>query len=127
MPEPNESKYQFSLRTMFLLVFAFSLGFVARNVADGLHPFSTRLIIPSSTSSIRVGESLSIESPIDPSINRSVTVMADGTIDLPLVGIVNVSGQTTTQLEMALNKSFANWIATPSIQVYRSEMSQAAK
>ena len=111
------------LSTLMLMVFAFALGLAVRNIADGLHPLTMSLSLPKSTSPLRPGDTLLVECLTDPSINRQVTVLADLTISLPLVGEVSVKGDTVKSLEQSLRTKYGKYFATPVIQVYRADAS----
>jgi len=106
---------------------AFSLGFVARNIATGVHPFTISLLLPSSTTPVVPGDTLLVESLADPGIIRRVTVLADGTIDVPHLGIVSVSGQDTLAIKKTLTTSYGRYYKAPAIQVYRADASQPIK
>lgn len=125
MTTPLRKRFQMSLGTLLLIVAAFAFGFVARNIADGLHPAYIGLTLPASTSPVRIGEVLSIESLVDSSINREVTVLSDGTINLPMIGVVDVKNKSPAQIQTTLNKSFQQYYAAPGIQVYRSAASRS--
>ena len=45
---------------------------------------------------IRTGDTLQIEVLEDPSLNRSVLVLPDGTISLPFAGSIRAAGRTRT-------------------------------
>lgn len=106
---------------MLLLVAAFALGFGSRNIVSGLHPFAMKQLLPASTTPVRVGEKLTIESNSYSNINRTVTVMADGKIKLSMVGIIDVEGQTLSTIESALDKAYiAKGCRQPDVQVFRA-------
>lgn len=120
----SKSQKQISVRTLFLIVSAFAVGFVSRNLATGLHPFAMQLVLPSSTTPVQTGDTLIVESITDPSINRKVVVLTDGTIKLPHVGSIDVRGQDVTTIEKTLTTSYSKAIRNPAIQVYRADASQ---
>jgi protein involved in polysaccharide export with SLBB domain len=120
-------RFQFSLRTMFVAMIAFAIGFAARNIATGVHPFTMSLFMPSSTTPVVPGDSLIVECMSNPSINRRITVLADETVTLPYVGVVSVSKQDTATIEKTLNTSYRRYIKQPDIQVYRADASQPLK
>ena len=124
MTDNPRKRPQITLLTLLLLMAAFSVGFVTRNLVDGIHPFYVGLSIPASNSPVRAGEILRIECMVDETINRDAVVLSDSTINLPLVGIVDVRDKTTTQIEQILNKKYSKFLATPQIQVFRSATSQ---
>ncbi|MEM7476142.1 MAG: polysaccharide biosynthesis/export family protein [Planctomycetota bacterium] len=123
----SEKKFrpQISVATLLLLMAAFSVGFVLRNLVDGIHPFYVGLSVPTSTSPVRAGEVIRIQSWTDDSINCETIVLADSTINLPLVGIVDIQDKTTTQIETVLNKEYAKFLRAPQIQVFRAATSRS--
>ena len=117
-------QFQFSLRSIFLFAFAFALGFACKNLASGLHPFAMTLVLPSSNSPVQPGDVLLVESMVDPdSINRRVTVLADGIVTLPKIGDVSVAGNSLSVVEKSLTKAYRQYYADPGIQVYRADAS----
>lgn len=99
--------------------------------------FAMKFFLPSSTTSVAPGDELTIESPNDPTINRRVTVLSNGTIKLPHAGHVYVAGQTIDNIEQTLTTAYAPHFAHLSvtsqgppvqgplrIQVYRADSSQ---
>lgn len=67
---------------------------------------------------IRTGDSLQIEVLEDPSLNRSVLVLPDGSIDFPLAGTLAAAGRTVAELRQSLAASLAeNFAAEPTIFV----------
>ncbi len=123
MTESKRQK-QISVRTLFLIVMAFAIGFVSRNLATGLHPFAMQLVLPSSTTPVQSGDTLIVESITDPSVNRKVVVLADGTIKLPHIGSIDVRGQDVATIEKTWTTSYSKTIRNPAIQVYRADASQ---
>jgi polysaccharide biosynthesis/export protein len=54
----------------------------------------------------------------DPSLNRDVLVLPDGSVSFPLAGAVRAGGQTTTKLESALASALApNFATSPTVSV----------
>ena len=75
---------------------------------------------------IRTGDSLQIEVLEDPSLNRSVLVLPDGSIDFPLAGTVRAAGRTVDELRSALSGSLAeNFAAEPTVFVSVGQLAQA--
>jgi polysaccharide export outer membrane protein len=67
---------------------------------------------------IGAGDTVRIEVLEDPSLNRDVLVLPDGSLSFPLAGAVRAGGQTTTQLESALSSALApNFAANPTVSV----------
>ena len=112
---------------MFLLILAFALGFAARNLASGLHPFAMKLVLPSSTTPIAIGDELIVESLTDSSIDRRVVVLSDGTIKLPNAGTIKVAGQDVAAIEKTLAMAYAPFFKNLGIQVYRADASQSIR
>jgi polysaccharide export outer membrane protein len=64
------------------------------------------------------GDTVRIEVLEDPSLNREVLVLPDGSLSFPLAGAVQAGGQTTTQLEAAVASALApNFATSPTVSV----------
>jgi polysaccharide export outer membrane protein len=64
------------------------------------------------------GDTVRIEVLEDPSLNRDVLVLPDGSLSFPLAGALRAGGQTTTQLESALSSALApNFATNPTVSV----------
>jgi polysaccharide export outer membrane protein len=64
------------------------------------------------------GDTVRIEVLEDPSLNREVLVLPDGSLSFPLAGAVRAGGQTTTQLESALSSALSpNFATNPTVSV----------
>jgi polysaccharide export outer membrane protein len=64
------------------------------------------------------GDTIRIEVLEDPSLNREVLVLPDGSLSFPLAGAVQAGGQTTTQLEAAVASALApNFATSPTVSV----------
>ena len=61
---------------------------------------------------IQPGDTLSVEVLEDPSLNRSVLVLPDGTISFPFAGSVRASGRTAGQVSSAITSGIASNFAT---------------
>jgi len=66
---------------------------------------------------LNVGDQVSIESASDPELTRTLTVLPDGTIALPLVGQVDAAGVDAAQLRDSLEERFKKYIETPAISI----------
>ena len=67
---------------------------------------------------IRAGDTLQIEVLEDPSLNRSVLVLPDGTISFPFAGAVRAAGQTTGAVDAAITAGIAsNFASEPNVFV----------
>lgn len=65
---------------------------------------------------LRPGDVLNIEVVEDSSLNRSVLVLPDGSINFPFAGNVRAAGRTVTQVQNALRNALApNFAATPTV------------
>jgi len=64
------------------------------------------------------GDRLQIEVLEDPSLNREVLVLPDGSFSFPLAGAVGAGGRTTVQVESALAAALApNFATSPTVSV----------
>ena len=76
---------------------------------------------------IQPGDQLSIEVLEDPSLNRQVLVLPDGSFSFPLVGRVSASGQSPQSIQNTLASGLApNFATTPSVFVSVAGLSQNA-
>ena len=67
---------------------------------------------------IRTGDQLSIEVLEDPSLNRTVLVLPDGSVSFPLVGGIRAGGKSTDQFRADLTAALApNFATSPSVFV----------
>ena len=67
---------------------------------------------------IKPGDTLQVEVLEDPSMNRSVLVLPDGSISFPLVGSISASGQTVDAIGSMIASGLApNFAATPTVYV----------
>ena len=67
---------------------------------------------------IQSGDTLTIEVLEDPSLNRSVLVLPNGSITFPFVGNVQAGGQTPGQVQGAITSGIAsNFATTPTVFV----------
>lgn len=62
---------------------------------------------------IQPGDVLQMEVLEDPSLNRSLLVLPDGVVSLPLVGTVRASGQSVEALRKAISTALAPNFASP--------------
>jgi protein involved in polysaccharide export with SLBB domain len=86
------------------------------------------LVLPSSDSPLQPGDILLVESSTDPgSINRRVTVLADGVVTLPAIGDISVSGNSLSVVEQSLTRAYQKFYDNPGIQVYRADASAPPK
>ena len=67
---------------------------------------------------IRSGDSLQIEVIEDPTLNRSVLVLPDGSINFPLVGTIPAAGRSVEAVKSDLSAALAgNFAAAPNVFV----------
>lgn len=62
---------------------------------------------------IQPGDVLQMEVLEDPSLNRSLLVLPDGTVSLPLAGAIKASGQTVDGMRSAISAALASKFAAP--------------
>ena len=121
MTEFRRIRFQMSLSTMLVIVTAFSIGFLARNILDGYHATYMGYTVPTSTSPVTVGEVLKIECDVNKRYDREVVVFADGVIKMPVIGTFDVHGQTPDRIQELLNNKFAEMGASNvNVEVFRS-------
>ena len=77
----------------------------------------TLVLVPAAwaqgTYRIQPGDVLAMEVLEDPSLNRSLLVLPDGSISLPLVGAIAASGQSVEGLRSAISAALASKFAAP--------------
>src|SRR4051794_18158091 len=66
-----------------------------------------------------VGDEILLESVIDPTLNRKVTIQPDGTVDLLLLGSVRVIRKTVDEIHDDLNKQYQKFYRITDINVTR--------
>jgi polysaccharide export outer membrane protein len=66
---------------------------------------------------INVGDEVSIESATDTDLQRTLVVLPDGTISLPLLGQVRAANLTVPQLREELEKRYRKYYKVPAITV----------
>ena len=74
---------------------------------------------------IKPGDTLQVEVLEDPSLNRSVLVLPDGTISFPFAGTVRASGRTASDLGSAITSGIAsNFASEPNVFVTVQQLSE---
>ena len=68
---------------------------------------------------LEVGDSIRIESIIDPALNRDVTIQPDGTVDLLLIGEVRVVKRPVQEIRADLNERYQKYYKVTDIHVTR--------
>jgi polysaccharide export outer membrane protein len=66
---------------------------------------------------LNVGDEVMIESAAEGELRRTVTVLPDGSITLPLVGSIQASGMSVGQLRDHLDEDYKKFFNTPSMTV----------
>lgn len=61
---------------------------------------------------VRSGDTLSVEVLEDPSLNRSVLVLPDGTVSFPFAGSVRAAGRSASQISDSITAGIASNFAT---------------
>lgn len=62
---------------------------------------------------IQAGDVLQMEVLEDPSLNRSLLVLPDGTVSLPLVGGISATGKSVDTMRVAISSALASKFAAP--------------
>ncbi len=74
---------------------------------------------------IRAGDTLQVEVLEDPSLNRTMLVLPDGTVSFPLAGSVAARGRTVNQVQGALTSGLAgNFASPPTVTVSVASLAQ---
>jgi Flp pilus assembly secretin CpaC/outer membrane protein TolC len=71
--------------------------------------------IPDPTADLQPGDRLTIESLVDPKLNRHVTILEDGTITLPILGQVPAAGRKLIKLKAELEEHYRGHYTEPSL------------
>jgi polysaccharide export outer membrane protein len=66
---------------------------------------------------LNVGDEVQIESAAEPELTRTVTVLPDGSITLPLIGSVQAAGMDIAQLRGQLDEDFKKYFNAPAMTV----------
>jgi polysaccharide export outer membrane protein len=66
---------------------------------------------------LNIGDELQVESAAEPDLTRTLVVLPDGTITLPLVGSVKAAGLTVDQLRGQLDEDYKKYFNTPAMTV----------
>ena len=65
-----------------------------------------------------VGDKVAISSATDSTLNQpSIEIMSDGTISLPLIGLVRFAGKTIANIQRELNDRYVKYVKNPEIVV----------
>lgn len=75
---------------------------------------------------IRPGDTLQVEVLEDPSLNRSVLVLPDGTVSFPFAGSVRAGGRTANEVGSAITAGISsNFASPPNVFVTVQQLTQA--
>lgn len=75
---------------------------------------------------VRPGDVLSVEVLQDPSLNREVLVLPDGSISFPFAGNLPASGRTTNQIQDLISQGIAsNFAVDPNVFVTVRQLTEA--
>lgn len=66
---------------------------------------------------IHPGDQLAVSVYGEPTLTQTVTVLADQTIEYPMIGRVTVGGQTPSQASASLNQAFGKYLRSPIVSV----------
>ncbi|MFV0515678.1 MAG: polysaccharide biosynthesis/export family protein [Jhaorihella sp.] len=111
---------------MFLRLRKLSAGVFMFMMAMGLLVSAGRAVAQDNYV-IRPGDTLQIEVLEDPSLNRSVLVLPDGTINFPMAGTVSARGRSVSDVQQNLSSVLAsNFAAAPNVYVSVGSLAQAA-
>ncbi len=66
---------------------------------------------------INIGDEMQVESAAETELQRTLVVLPDGTITLPLIGSVSAAGLTVEQLRQSLDEKFKKYYNEPAITV----------
>lgn len=66
---------------------------------------------------IHPGDLLAVSVYGEPTLTQNVTVLADSTIEYPMIGRVKVGGQTPAQASATLNHAFSKYLRQPMVSV----------
>ena len=114
-PEAESRGGRGASRRAVLAGLAGQVGLIA---AAGLVPALVPLPARAQNFRVRTGDTLRVEVLEDPSLNRSVLVLPDGSIDFPLAGTLQAAGRTVEELRRALTSALAgNFAAEPTVFV----------
>jgi len=71
---------------------------------------------------LHVGDTIQVASATDSALNQpTVQILSDGTISLPLIGIVRASGKTINNIQRELNDRYTEFVKSPEIIVQVTE------
>lgn len=74
---------------------------------------------------LNVGDQISIEMVTDKTLNRTLTVLPDGTISLPQIGSVQAAGSTAGQLRNVVEDRYRQYYESPSVAIVPIKVNSA--
>ena len=83
--------------------------------------------IPDPARDLQPGDRLTIEIFVDESMSREVTILADGSITLPLLGQVQAAGRSLVKLRDELEEQYSKYYREPSLLVSFSGTSERVR
>ncbi|HTZ54545.1 MAG TPA: polysaccharide biosynthesis/export family protein [Candidatus Acidoferrum sp.] len=101
---------------MMISLRAFALGCGLVLAAMGASPTPAQIVHP--------GDQLNIQVYGQQTLSQSVTVMQDGSIEYPLIGRVNVGGQTVDSVTSTLTTKLAEYVRHPYVSVMITQLAQ---
>lgn len=100
---------------LWLSTGALALAMSAAAVAQAQPPIQPAPIAPNAT--IHAGDLLSVTVYGEPTLTQNVTVLADSSIDYPLVGRVSLANQTPAEAGRTLTTAFEKYLRHPLVSV----------
>ena len=85
---------------------------------------ATFAAVPTSQTRIHPGDQLSVQVFGDQSLTQQTMVLADGTVDYPLIGRVNVAGKTPDQAAGVLAARMHEYVRHPVVTVAITQLAQ---
>jgi polysaccharide biosynthesis/export protein len=72
---------------------------------------------------VKPGDTLQVEVLEDPSLNRQVLVLPDGSVSFPMAGTIKASGKSVPEVKSALSSAMAgNFVTPPTVYVGLSSL-----
>jgi len=102
------------LKSVRVLAAAFALSATALAPAFAANPAPSAA---SASAIINPGDQLAISVYGEPMLTQTTTVLADSTIEYPMVGSISLRGQTPAQAAQTLRRAFARYVRSPIVSV----------
>lgn len=103
------------LRTILALAAALALGGCAWQ--SQAFPPGDPIVMAGAEATIRPGDRVALQIWNEPEMSDTFTVAADGTVILPKLGAVSVTGKAAGALQDSLRLAFAHYLRNPSVEV----------